>query len=288
MWAAWRDEWRGVVRMPAFWLMLVAGAALAYALLPVNAGISEFMNLHDRQTDREIVDTFRSDGLNLYTSGFGCGQLLSFLLGAGLVLRDYHPARLRTPGRPAADPTRAMPAKLLTAIVAGGVFAVVDLAVTLSAAGPSARHLWDTWGLGHVVDRDLLHDPAVLAAVILGVVGFPLWAALGVGLGALAGNWPTLVRTLGAGSVISTCVFYGTARLASPVWAALGTALTPPSALPPSTILSIATSVNSPYRWPVAVSGTLGAALYTVAFYYTGRTALHRRFTRERAGSVPV
>jgi hypothetical protein len=287
MWAAWRDEWRKVVRVRVFWLMPLAVAGLACVLVPFNATFSESMNLYDRDTAQEIVDTFRADGLNLYTSGFGCGQFLAMLFGAGLVLLDYRPTRLRAPGRPAPDTTRAMPGKLLMALVAGIVFALVDLAVTLPAATSRAQRLWDTYGFGYVADPDLLHDPAVQSAVILGVVGFPLWAALGVGLGAFAGRWITLVRFLGAGSTITTCVFYGTARLGSSLWATLGTVLVPPPGLPPSTVLSIAT-FDSPYRWPVAVSGTLGAALYTVLFYYAGRAALQRRLTRMHADWVPV
>ncbi|GIH13237.1 hypothetical protein Raf01_14090 [Rugosimonospora africana] len=285
---AWSAEWRTVIQMPIVWLLPPAVAGLAYALVPFNASISEFMNPYDRDTAREIVDTFHADALNVYTAGFGCGQFLSLLFGAGLVLLDRRPARLRASGRSAVDPTSAMPAKLLTAVVVGIALALVDLAVTLPAAAPRARHLWDTYGFGYVADPNLLHDPAVRSAVILGVAGFPLWAAMGVGLGALAGGWAALVRFLGGGAIVTTCVFYGTAGLGGSIWATMGIALVPPPVLPPSTVLSLAATVGSPYRWPTAVSGTLGAVLYAVLFYGAGRAVLRRRFVRERAGSAPA
>jgi MFS family permease len=281
MWAAVCDEWRTVRRIPAVWLIPLAVAGLAFALLPLNAGMAEFMNPEDRLTAQQMVDTFRADGLNLYTSGFGWGQFLSMLFGMSLVLRDYRRASPRVPVRPAPDPARAMPAKLLVAVVAGIVLALADLAVTLPAATPRAQRLWDDYGFGYVADPDLLHDPAVRTAVILGVVGFPLWGALGVGLAALAGRWTTLMRFLGV-SIVATCLFYGTARLGHTVWATLGVALLPLPMLPPSTVLSIAATVNSPYSVPVAISGTVGATLYTALFYYAGRAALHRRLTHGR------
>jgi hypothetical protein len=38
------------------------------------------------------------------------------------------------------------------------------------------------------VDPSLVHQPEVLAAVVVGLLGFPLWAALGTGVGALLGR----------------------------------------------------------------------------------------------------
>src|SRR5205814_2605329 len=65
-----------------FPLLPLAVAGLAHRLLAVNADIVTTATGDPDGPD--LLANVRADSLNVYTSGFACGQLLSFLFGAGL------------------------------------------------------------------------------------------------------------------------------------------------------------------------------------------------------------
>ncbi len=260
-----REALRWLLHRPL--LMVVASlslavAGLAYQLLAVNADIIYLA--HGDPDELVTLADARAAGLNIYTSGFACGQLLSFLFGAGFVVFDQRPGRvLRT--------------RLLTALGCGSVLALSDLAVVLTAAPARALEVWHQYDPSLPPGGDLLHDPAIRCAVVLGVVGFPLWAALGVGTGALLAGWPTLTGPIFAGGIVTTYVLSGAAGLHSTAWASLAVALLPPPVLPPSTLLGLIAAAYAPYRIPVAIAGTAGSVLYTTLLYYAGRAALQHR-----------
>jgi hypothetical protein len=259
-----REELRRLLRRPVLLVLPLAVAGLAYGLLGFNAGLVDTVQGHDPY-GAGLLASVRADGLNLYTSGFACGQLLSFLFGAGLVALDRRPVRV-------------LRAKLLTALGVGTVLALCDLTVVLTAAPARAPAIWHRYGLG-AADQDLLHDPVVRCGMVLGAAGFPLWAALGVGIGALLAGWPTLTSPTLAVAILTTCILDGAAQLHSTAWASLAVALLPPQILPPSTLLGLFTAGSQPYRIPVAVAGTAGSAVYIALLCYAGRGALRRRVT---------
>lgn len=261
-----RDELRRLLRRPVLLLLPLAVAGLAYKLLAFNASIVDVVQGGHDPDGADLLASVRADGLNLYTSGFAYGQLLSLLFGVGLVALDRRPVRV-------------LRAKVLTALGVGSVLALCDLAVVLTAAPPREPAIWHRYGLGALAGRDLLHDPVVQCGVVLGAAGFPLWAALGVGIGALLAGWPALTSSALAVAIVTTCILDGAAQLHSTIWASLAVALLPPQILPPSTILGLLTAGYQPYRIPVAVAGTVGSVLYVALFCCVGRAALRRRLT---------
>lgn len=264
-----RNEVHRLLRRPVLLLLPLAVAGLAYGLLGFNAGIVDVVQGGHDPRGADLLASVRADGLNLYTSGFACGQLLSFLFGAGLVALDRRPAGV-------------LRAKLLTALGVGTVLALCDLAVVLTAAPARVPAIWRRYGVG-VADQDLLHDPVVRCGLVLGAAGFPLWAGLGVGVGALLAGWPRLTSPTLVVAIVTTCILDGAAQLRSTTWASLAVAVLPPQILPPGTLLGLLTAGYQPYRIPVAVAGTVGSAVYAVLLCCAGRAALRRRVARTAA-----
>lgn len=71
-----REELRRLLRRPVLLVLPLAVAGLAYGLLGFNAGLVDTVQGHDPY-GAGLLASVRADGLNLYTSGFACGQLLS-------------------------------------------------------------------------------------------------------------------------------------------------------------------------------------------------------------------
>jgi hypothetical protein len=175
-----RSELRALTRAWYLWLLLPLVAFLAWRLLPVNARLFETFVDSDPQPSPDVLAAYRTDALAVYTSGFGCGQLLSTVAGAVLALRDPRP----------------LGSKVTVAAGFALVLALVDVCTVLVGAG---RAIGGHWAIGELarrgiaVDRLTLADWPVRLALAGGVVSFALWAVVGVGLGALAGGWRRLV-----------------------------------------------------------------------------------------------
>jgi hypothetical protein len=124
-------------------------ATLAVLLLPLNDGYYEFWVNYDPQGDAQQHEWQYTTRAFRYTSGVLCGQLVALLAGAVLALRH----RVRA---------------LAAAVPLGAVLAAVTFAVAYHRDG-----------------RDPLADAAIARLVTAELAAFPLFAAVGVGLGLL-------------------------------------------------------------------------------------------------------
>src|SRR5207253_2348460 len=94
------------------------------------------------------------------------------IFGGALVLADHRPS----------NPVRA--AKLTVAALGGVLLGVADFAVASSVAPAQIEDHWslaELYRSGQSFDPDLLHQPGMWWAILTGLLGFPIWAAVGVG-----------------------------------------------------------------------------------------------------------
>ncbi|WP_433281529.1 hypothetical protein [Micromonospora sp. CA-244673] len=148
---------RRTVTHPAVW-SLPAVALLALVAMPFNDGFYNFWVNYDAQGGAQQHESLHATRIFRYTSGSLCGQVLALLAGAALARRNTQARALAV----------AVP---LAALLAGATFAV---AYPLARAREGS--FWTTPPL----------DAPVLARVLLcELAAYPLYAAAGVGLGAL-------------------------------------------------------------------------------------------------------
>jgi hypothetical protein len=184
------EEWRAVRRDRLVWCMPLAVVALALLMGPANGRYAERNAGFDPQGFEQQWDVYLVSGVQLYTSGFFAGQLVAALFGALLVLRDRRP-----------DPPVRW-AKLAAAMLGGVGLGVTTFAAAASVAGRRAADsdlvpALDDYGVPF--DLTILNHAAAWRAIAVGLVGFALWAIVGVGLAAFTGRWvvPVLSVPLG-------------------------------------------------------------------------------------------
>jgi hypothetical protein len=188
--SALAEEWRVVRRDRLVWCMPLAVVGLALLMGPANSRYAERNAGFNPEGFEQQWDVYFVSGVQLYTSGFFAGQLVAALFGVLLVLRD------RRPGPPVRW------AKLAAAMLGGVGLGVTTFAAAASAAG---RRPTGSISVAVLEDYGVPFDPAILnqpgawRAIVVGLVGFPLWAVVGVGLAAFAGRWvvPVLSVQLG-------------------------------------------------------------------------------------------
>jgi hypothetical protein len=290
------DELRVLRHAWVAWLTPAAVVGLAFLMMPVNRWWYGYLN-YDPQGFGELWDDYFSTGVNLYTSGFFAGQLVAMIFGGALVLAD----------RRSADPVRA--AKLTVAALGGGVLGLANLAVAAWLAPDQIAHHWSLgqlYATGEPFDPNLLHQPGVWRAILTGLLGFPIWATIGVGATArFAGRFRTVTAVLLTGATL--CLPFGativgalparfarvfgivvgvllavaiTAGLAGwlPMLVFAEIALVPvlvPPAVATSNVIVVDGVAGDPHPWS-AIGVTSMALLYAVGINLIGRTARPR------------
>lgn len=153
-------ELRRAVTHPVVWSLPVM-ALLVLIAMPFNDGFYEFWVNYDPQGDAQRQEWSYSRRIFRYTSGVLYGQLLALLAGVALARRHVQPAALAV----------AVP---LGVLLAGVTFAV---------AYPLARARESTFAATAPLD-----DPVLVRVLLCELAAYPLYAAAGVGLGALLGG----------------------------------------------------------------------------------------------------
>jgi hypothetical protein len=152
----------------------LAVLVLARLMVPANRAGYQLINQDPKGFD-QLWDSYLSTGANLYTTGFLCGQLVAMLFGGLLVLADRGPA----------NPVRE---SILVVAAFGGV--LLGLTNVLAARTLAPDPVYEHWARKELVpndpkmDLDVLHQPGVWHAIMAGLVAYPLWALIGVGLAA--------------------------------------------------------------------------------------------------------
>jgi len=145
-------------------LLLLLQAAITVLTMSTNEYAGDFFGPYDPQLDEQRIEVLRHKAVQLYTAGHTTGQLVSAILGVVV---------LRARGR--YGPTALAMAAFLGITVA---------AFTEAVAAPLAEDRLRRTGafLGLAVQT----DPGVERVVLISLVGFPLWAMIGVAVGALS------------------------------------------------------------------------------------------------------
>ncbi len=175
--AALVTEYRKLVTTRMWWILLACMAAamvflaavLGFALTTEPAGGAA---AGQPMSDVDVAHS-------LYSLAVSLGYAFPLIVGAMMVTGEFRhqtltPTLLADPSR-----TRLLVAKLVTGLGAGLVFGVVGTAVSVATgAGVLAMR-------GHPT---LVADDQVLRGIGLGIVAMALWAAVGVGFGAMLRN----------------------------------------------------------------------------------------------------
>jgi len=186
-----------VLRHPAVVWALPATALLVVVSMPVNDGFYEYWVNFDPQGDAQQHEWHYATRIFRYTSGVLCGQLLAFVAGTVLAGRRRQVVALAT----------AVP------------LAVVMAAVTVAVAYPLARS-----GEGGYFTTGALDDPVLVRVLAVELAAFPLYAAAGVGFGAVVDRVPRRARwalavVLGLGWCLATLTgLLQDDRFGAPVW----------------------------------------------------------------------
>jgi hypothetical protein len=246
---------RRALTQPVVWSLPMM-ALLAFVVMWFNDGFYEFWVNYDPQGDAQQHEWLYTIRIFRYTSGVLCGQLLALLTGAALAGRYPHLAALAV----------AIP---LAALLAGVTFAVAyPLAVTRETAYFTTAPL---------------DDPVLVRVLVRELVGYPLYAAAGVGLGALrSGDRPPrrgrrrlLAILLAAGWCVATLTgLLQDDRFDAPYWLLWAV---PPIAAGAAIALA-GLSMNVWYEPPVLVGdwgrGASTALLVSAAAYALGLNLL--------------
>jgi hypothetical protein len=185
-------EARRVLSTRSWWLLFPLMAVLTLVAFPMNDIAADVFGNFDPQGDDQVLEQLGMLASQRYTSGHSIGQLIAMLFGASLVTRE-HGRRTATPGV-LAQPRRrtALVAKLAVAVPTSVALAMVAAAVTyalvqrdpIATAGLEAEILANPDRYSDTLPPEEIHA-GVRRAVLVGLVGFPLWALIGVGLGAV-------------------------------------------------------------------------------------------------------
>jgi ABC-2 type transport system permease protein len=174
---ALRVEWLKVRTTRLWWILLLvmvgyvgftaAFISFAFGALPEEAAIPG-VSLDDRDTV-----------LAIYTLGLPLGYVFPVVLGVLAITTEYRYQTL-TPTF-LGEPRRGLVlnAKLLVSFVLGLAAGVLALGTSLMAAAPIVALT------GHAA---MLDDPLIWRSLAQACLGMALWAAIGVGLGALLRN----------------------------------------------------------------------------------------------------
>ncbi|SRR6266550_3767551 len=290
--SAWFDELQALRRARVLWLTPLAVAGLTLLLVPVNRSIYADLFDYDPQNFTELWDDYFGTGVNLYTCGFFAGQAVAVIFGSALVLADPRPS----------SPVRVP--KLTVAALGGVLLGMVAFAVASAVAPAQIENHWSLDQLyrsGQPFDPNLLHQPGLWRAILTGLVGFPIWAIIGVGAtarfsrtlrGSMAGLVAALVLWLpagvsfgfgpfarftrvlriGVGISVVVAVAAGLAGWIPILELAQFAAL--PVLLPPlvmtSNFIVVHVVADDPHPWS-AIGVTLVASLYAVGINVVGR-----------------
>jgi ABC-2 type transport system permease protein len=217
------SEWLKIRTTNTWWIFGIAVLVTTGLALLVNCFTTdnilhspppEFGNESDpvarqAQASYEAQRNLATQAANIFTSGQYFGCLFVMLLGILLITNEfYHQTAtvtfLTTPQR-----TRAVVAKLITAMLAAGAFwlvcTLIDLVVGViffNAEGVSNQ--LGTWG--------------VQRAIVFNLMVFALWAVVGVGFGALIRSQIGATITAAVLYVLAAQVVQGVFQLAYYFW----------------------------------------------------------------------
>jgi ABC-2 type transport system permease protein len=174
---ALRVEWLKVITTRMWWILLLVmvgyvgftAAFFAFALAALPEAAAPGMPSPD---DRSTL-------LTIYTLGLPLGYVFPVVLGVLAITTEYRYQTL-TPtflGEPRRD--LVLVAKLLVSFVLGLGAGVLALGASVGAAAPIIALT------GHAA---MLGDPLIWRSIAQACLGMALWAAIGVGLGALLRN----------------------------------------------------------------------------------------------------
>ncbi|MEV4118490.1 hypothetical protein [Micromonospora sp. NPDC049645] len=151
---------RRTVTHPAVWSVPVM-ALLVLVAMPFNDGFYHFWVNYDAQGGAQQHEWLYATRIFRYTSGILCGQVLALLAGAALARRHAQ--------------ARALAIAVPLAVLLAGV--------TFAVAYPIARARE-----GAFFTTAPLDDPVLVRVLLCELAAYPLYAAAGVGLGALLGG----------------------------------------------------------------------------------------------------
>ncbi|MCW6010403.1 hypothetical protein K1W54_38530 [Micromonospora sp. CPCC 205371] len=240
--------------MSRWWVLLSIPlvALLATMLLPLNDGFYEFWVNYDAQGDAQQYEWRQTTRAFRYTSGVLCGQLVALLAGAVLALRHRAWA-------------------LASAVPLGAVLAATTFAVAYARDG-----------------KDPLADAGIARLVAVELAAFPLFAAVGVGLGLLLGRrWWLLPLTLPAVAIMWAIGLTQDDRWGGPEWLLW---LLPPlaaAAAIPLTTMSVDVWLDPPVTVGDGGKGAL-IALVGGLILYAGSLTLLGMVLSRRAPTRPA
>lgn len=237
------NEWRA-----SWWVLLSIPlvAALAAALVALNDGYYALWVNYDPQGDAQQHERQYTTRAFRYTSGVLCGQLVALLSGAVLALR--HQARA-----------------LAAAVPLGALLAAVTFAVTYTRDGNAP-----------------LADAGIARLLAVELAAFPLFAAIGVGLGLLLGRWWPLLLVVPAFAALWAVGLLQDDQWGGPVWVLW---LLPPlaaAAAIPLTTMSVDVWAQPPVTVGDGGRGALIALAGGSILYAGGLTLLGWRRSRDR------
>ncbi|MEH1130496.1 hypothetical protein [Micromonospora sp. CPCC 206061] len=247
------NGWQG-----SWWVLLSIPlvTALAVILLPLNDGYYELWVNYDPQGDAQQHEWQYTTRAFRYTSGVLCGQLVALLAGAALAVRHRAWA-------------------LAAAVPLGVLLAAVTFAVAYARDG-----------------RGPLDDVGIARLVAVELAAFPLFAAVGVGLGLLlARRWRLLPLALPAFAVLWAIGLMQDDRWAGPMWILW---LLPPlaaAAAIPLTTMSVDVGADPPVTLGDGGQGALialvgGLLLYAGSLHLLGLVLDRRRRRANRSAGV--
>ncbi|MEE6259220.1 hypothetical protein [Plantactinospora sonchi] len=148
---------RRTVTYPVVWSLPVM-ALLVLVAMPFNDQFYEFWVNYDAQGDAQQYERIYTSRIFRHTSGVLSGQLLALLAGAALARRHRQPV----------------------ALAIGASLAVLLAVETFAIAYPLARAQE-----GVFLTTAPLDDPVLVRVLLCELAAYPLYAAVGVGLGTL-------------------------------------------------------------------------------------------------------
>lgn len=247
---------------------LLATAVAAVALVGENHSAYDLYNFDPQGNDQQLA-YLHATAAYLYTSGQSVGQLAAMLFGAALAT---------------ARASRSARTTVAIAAAGGAGLAMVNAATAVPRAArlvPELGLIVDVNRQGVPFEPALSHQPEVAAALVVGLLGFPLWAVIGAGVGALVGRWwPVAGFGWYGASFLLMCVpavgFSSDATAESPAAATVRFLLL--LAVPQYNTIAATTMVAVPTGGaPVAAAVPLGLLLYAVLSCRVGFARAARR-----------
>ncbi|MGK5741030.1 hypothetical protein [Micromonospora sp. URMC 103] len=271
-------ELRRALGVWGWWSTLPLLAACTVVAFGWNREAAELFGNYDAQGDDQVLAQVGVLAGQRWTSGHSIGQLLALVVGAGLAVGAFR--RHGDAAGPAAPPRTVLAGRMLAAVLISLALAATALTVTavLMRGEPVATAALEAEVLAHPERYPDALPPAevhagVRRAVLVGLLGFPLWAVVGVGVG-------VLLRRVALGAALGLAYYLGTFALVS---CAGHRNVLPVSVVPMFTHAAGVAVVQDPtVGWlatPVnlAVTGLLAAVLGGLALAAVSRPAAARR-----------